>query len=236
MAATWRSQVEFRSRFRSAAAYVAEEGGILSTDGSIHPFDRSAKGTVFGHGAGIVLLKRLEDAMLDRDQVLGVIRGFALNNDGGHRAGYTAPSQEGQAEVIAAAQAMAGFDPATISYVEAHGTGTALGDPVEVAGLTRAFRSATEERGFCALGTAKANIGHLDVASGVIGLIKTVLQMQHRQIPGLLHFEAVNPAIELENSPFTIHATTRPWKPLGSTLRAGRQLLRSRRHQCSPGA
>jgi acyl transferase domain-containing protein len=167
--------------FPQRRGYVPEEGGILSTDGSIRPFDKDAKGTVFGHGAGVVLLKRLEDARGDGDEVLAVIRGFALNNDGSHRAGYTAPSREGQAEVIAAAQAMAGFDPATISYIEAHGTATALGDPVEVAGLTRAFRASTDQRQFCVLGTAKANVGHLDVASGVVGLIKTVLQMQHRQ-------------------------------------------------------
>ena len=160
--------------FPQRRGYVAEEGGILSTDGTIHPFDKNAKGTVFGHGAGVVLLKRLDDARADRDSILAVIRGFALNNDGGHRAGYTAPSQEGQAEVIALAQAMAGFDPSTITYVEAHGTGTALGDPVEVAGLTRAFRAGTDRKHYCVLGTAKANIGHLDVASGVVGLIKAV--------------------------------------------------------------
>ena len=147
--------------------------------------------------------------------------GFALNNDGSQRAGYTAPSAEGQAEVIAAAQAMAGFDPETISYVEAHGTGTALGDPVEVAGLTRAFRSATDARGFCTLGTAKGNVGHLDVASGVVGLIKTVLQMQHRQIPGVLHFSEPNPQLDLANSPFVIENKTKAWKPNGSLLRAG---------------
>lgn len=207
--------------FPQRRGYITEEGGILSTDGTIHPFDKSARGTVFGHGAGVVLLKRLDDALADRDQVLAVIRGFALNNDGGHRAGYTAPSQEGQAEVIAAAQAMANFDPATISYIEAHGTGTALGDPVEVAGLTRAFRSGTDQRQFCSLGTAKANIGHLDVASGVVGLIKTVLQMQHRKIPGLLHFKEINPAIDFENSPFVIDSMAKDWKPACGVLRAG---------------
>jgi amino acid adenylation domain-containing protein len=207
--------------FPQRRGYVPEEGGILSSDGSIRPFDQNAKGTVFGHGAGVVLLKRLEDAAADRDNVLAVIRGFALNNDGSHRAGYTAPSQQGQAEVILAAQAMAGFAAETISYVEAHGTATALGDPVEVAGLTRAFRASTDKRNFCVLGTAKANIGHLDVASGVVGLIKTVLQMQHRTIPGLLHYTGPNPAIELAHSPFLIQAKTTEWKPAGGVLRAG---------------
>ena len=206
--------------FPQKRGYVPEEGGILSTDGTIRPFDKDAKGTVFGHGAGVVLLRRLDEAIADRDNVLAVIRGFALNNDGSHRVGYTAPSQQGQAEVIAAAQAMAGFDPATITYVEAHGTGTALGDPVEVAGLTRAFRSATDKIGFCALGTAKGNVGHLDVASGVVGLIKTVLQMQHRQIPGLLHYRQANPLLDLDHSPFVIHAKTVAWQPEGP-LRAG---------------
>ncbi len=207
--------------FPQKRGYVPEDGGILSTDGMIRPFDRDAKGTVFGHGAGVVLLRRLDDAMADGDNVLAVIRGFALNNDGSQRAGYTAPSQEGQTEVIAAAQAMAGFDPETISYIEAHGTGTSLGDPVEVAGLTRAFRSATDARGFCSLGTAKGNVGHLDVASGVVGLIKTVLQMQHRQIPGLLHYREPNPQLDLSSSPFVIQQQLTKWKANGYTLRAG---------------
>jgi amino acid adenylation domain-containing protein len=207
--------------FPQRRGYLPEEGGIVSTDGRIRPFDKQANGTVFGHGAGIVVLKRLEDAVADRDQVLAVIRGFAANNDGSQRAGYTAPSREGQAAVIAAAQAMAAFDPATISYVEAHGTGTPLGDPIEVAALTQAFRLGTAGRQFCSLGTAKSHIGHLDVASGVVGLIKTVLQIQHRKIPGLLHFTAPNPALDLEGSPFVIQAETMDWQPISGVLRAG---------------
>ncbi len=206
--------------FPQKRGYVPEEGGILSTDGFIRPFDKNAKGTVFGHGAGVVLLKRLEDAEAEGDHVLAVIRGFAVNNDGNAKAGYTAPSVHGQAEVIASAQAMSGFDADTITYVEAHGTGTPLGDPVEIGGLCRAFDAATSRRQFCSLGTAKANVGHLDVASGVVGIIKTVLQMQHRTIPRLLHFEAPNPDIDFTQTPFYIPVATVAWKANGP-LRAG---------------
>jgi amino acid adenylation domain-containing protein len=206
--------------FPQKRGYLPEEGGILSTDGKIRPFDRKAQGTVFGHGAGVVLLKRLEDALEDGDNVLAVIRGFAVNNDGSSKAGYTAPSVSGQADVIASAQAMAGFSADTITYIEAHGTGTPLGDPVEVSGLTRAFGGSTDKREFCVLGTAKANVGHLDVASGVVGLIKTVLQMQHHEIPKLLHFEAPNPDIDFRETPFRIPATAVPWIS-DQPLRAG---------------
>jgi len=201
--------------------YIAQEGGLASLDGHCRPFDQHANGTVFGHGAGIVLLKRLDDALADGDQVLAVIRGFALNNDGSTKAGYTAPSVEGQAQVIARAQKMAGVSADSISYVEAHGTGTPLGDPIEVAALTRAFRATTSSTQFCSLGTAKANVGHLDVAAGATGLIKTVLQIQNRTIPGLLHFTLPNPHLDLANSPFFIDHTLRPWKTNGAPLRAG---------------
>ncbi|WP_263360082.1 non-ribosomal peptide synthetase/type I polyketide synthase [Acidicapsa ligni] len=201
--------------------YIAQEGGLASLDGHCRPFDQHASGTVFGHGAGIVLLKRLDDALVDGDQVLAVIRGFALNNDGSTKAGYTAPSVEGQAQVIARAQKMAGVSADSISYIEAHGTGTPLGDPIEVAALTRAFRSTTAATQFCSLGTAKANVGHLDVASGATGLIKTVLQIENRTIPGLLHFTQPNPHLDLDNSPFFIDRDLRPWKTTGAPLRAG---------------
>ncbi len=206
--------------FPQKRGYVPEEGGILSTDGSIRPFDRDARGTVFGHGAGVVVLKRLEDAEADGDSVLAVIRGFAVNNDGSTKAGYTAPSVNGQADVIASAQAMAGFAPETITYLEAHGTGTPLGDPAEVSGLKRAFGAATRRKQFCVLGTAKGHVGHLDVASGVTGLIKTVLQMQHREIPKLLNFKTVNRQINLAETPFYIPDRNVPWKA-GGLLRAG---------------
>ncbi len=201
--------------------YVAQEGGLASLDGHCRPFDEKASGTVFGHGSAILLLKRLDEAMADGDQVLAVIRGFAVNNDGAMKIGYTAPSVEGQAQVIARAQQMAGVSAESISYLEAHGTGTPLGDPIEVAALTRAFRSTTNAKQFCSLGTAKANVGHLDVAAGATGLIKTVLQIQNRTIPGLLHFNQPNPHLELDDSPFFVDQKLRPWQTPGQPLRAG---------------
>jgi amino acid adenylation domain-containing protein len=201
--------------------YVAQEGGLASMDGHCRPFDEQASGTVFGHGAGVVLLKRLEDAIADGDQVLAAIRGFAVNNDGSLKAGYTAPSVEGQAQVIARAQKMAGVSADSISYLEAHGTGTPLGDPIEVAALTKAFRASTAAQHFCSLGTAKGNVGHLDVAAGAAGLIKTVLQIEHRKIPGLLHYTKPNPHLHLAGSPFFVDQQTRAWDGHGSPLRAG---------------
>src|SRR5579862_6891770 len=174
--------------FPQHRGYVPQEGGLASLDGRCRPFDHRASGTVFGSGSAVVLLKRLEDAVNDGDQVLAVIRGFAINNDGSVKVGYTAPSVDGQAQVIQRAQKMAGVSADSITYLEAHGTGTPLGDPIEVAGLNKAFRASTSETNFCSLGTAKANVGHLDVAAGGVGLIKTVLQIQNRAIPGLLHF------------------------------------------------
>jgi amino acid adenylation domain-containing protein len=201
--------------------YLAQEGGLASLDGHCRPFDAQANGTVFGHGAGVVLLKRLDDALADGDQVLAVLRGFALNNDGNRKVGYTAPSVEGQAKVIARAQKMAQVPADSITYLEAHGTGTPVGDPIEVTALTRAFRAGTQAQHFCSLGTAKSNVGHLDVAAGATGLIKTVLQLQHRQIPGLLHYTAPNPELHLEGSPFFIDRELRTWDGNGYPLRAG---------------
>jgi amino acid adenylation domain-containing protein len=201
--------------------YVAQEGGLASMDGHCRPFDEQANGTVFGHGAGVVLLKRLDDAQADGDQVLAVIRGFAVNNDGSMKVGYTAPSVEGQAQVIARAQKMAGVSADSISYIEAHGTGTPVGDPIEVAALNRAFRATTNAEYFCSLGTAKGNVGHLDVAAGATGLIKTVLQIENRTIPGLLHFTKPNPDLHLEGSPFFIDQKRRAWESNGYPLRAG---------------
>ena len=207
--------------FPQHRGYVPQEGGLASLDGRCRPFDRAASGTVFGSGSAVVLLKRLEDAVADGDQVLAVIRGFAINNDGSVKVGYTAPSVDGQAQVIQRAQKMAGVTAESITYLEAHGTGTPLGDPIEVAGLNKAFRASTSETGFCSLGTAKANVGHLDVAAGGVGLIKTVLQIQNRAIPGLLHFEEPNPHLELANSPFYFSRKLEPWEANGSPLRAG---------------
>ena len=207
--------------FPMRRGYVAQEGGLASLDGHCRPFDEKASGTVFGHGAGIVLLKRLEDALADGDQVLAVIRGFAVNNDGSMKVGFTAPSVEYQAQVIARAQKMAGVAADSISYVEAHGTGTPLGDPIEVAALNRAFRATTSATNFCSLGTAKSNVGHLDVAAGATGLIKTVLQIENRTIPGLLHFNNPNPHLDLAKSPFFVDQKLRPWHTNCSPLRAG---------------
>ncbi|HTJ29215.1 MAG TPA: aminotransferase class III-fold pyridoxal phosphate-dependent enzyme, partial [Acidobacteriaceae bacterium] len=201
--------------------YLAQEGGLASLDGHCRPFDAAASGTVFGHGAGVVLLKRLDAALADGDQVLAVLRGFALNNDGNMKVGYTAPSVEGQAQVIARAQKMAGVPTDSITYLEAHGTGTPVGDPIEVAALTRAFRASTDAQHFCSLGTAKSNVGHLDVAAGATGLIKTILQLQHRQIPGLLHYQSPNPELHLEGSPFFVDRELRTWDGHGYPLRAG---------------
>jgi amino acid adenylation domain-containing protein len=207
--------------FPQQRGYSPQEGGLASTDGHCRPFDAQASGTVFGHGAGVLLLKRLEDAVAAGDQVLAVIRGFAVNNDGSAKVGYTAPGVEGQAEVIARAQAMAGVPAESITYLEAHGTATPMGDPIEVAALTKAFRRSTQARQFCAIGTAKANVGHLDVAAGAAGLIKTVLQIEHRSIPRLLHYQQPNPGLDLENTPFFIARETRAWDAGGAPLRAG---------------
>src|SRR5579864_1600089 len=201
--------------------YFYQEGGVVSPDGHCRAFDAQAQGTVGGNGVGIVVLKRLADALADGDAIRAVIRGAAMNNDGSHKVGYTAPSVDGQAEVIALAQAIAGVDPATVTYVEAHGTGTALGDPIEVAALTQAFNSGTEQRQFCALGSVKTNIGHLDAASGVASLIKTTLALQHRELPPSLHYSRPNPKIDFAASPFYVNATLAPWQTGATPRRAG---------------
>ncbi len=199
------------------------EGGILSKDGHCRTFDAQASGTVLGDGAGIVVLKRLSDALKDGDRICAVIKGSAINNDGAVKIGYTAPSSDGQAEVIAMAHAEAGFAPDTVSYIEAHGTGTPLGDPIESAGLTKAFGLDGKRGQFCGLGSIKSNIGHLDIGAGVAGLIKTVLALQHGEIPPSLHFDTPNPQIDLANSPFYVNHALRPWQPArpGVPRRAG---------------
>lgn len=198
--------------------YRYEPGAILSPDGHCRAFDTKAAGTVIGSGVGIVVLKRLSDALADGDTIHAVIKGSAINNDGSAKVGYTAPSVEGQAEVILAAQAIAGVDADTISYVETHGTGTTIGDPIEIAALTQAFRESTTRRGFCAIGSVKTNVGHLDAAAGVAGLIKTVLAMKHRTLPPSLNFEQPNPQIDFSSSPFYVNTASRDW-PNGSTPR-----------------
>ncbi|GAA2271146.1 hypothetical protein GCM10010430_66280 [Kitasatospora cystarginea] len=198
--------------------YRYEEGGVLSADGRCRAFDASASGTVPGSGAGVVVLKRLADALADGDVIHAVIRGSAINNDGDRKVGFTAPSVEGQADVITEALDVAGVDPATVSYVEAHGTGTQLGDPIEVAALKNAFAGAGAAHR-CALGSVKTNIGHLDTAAGVVGLIKTVLALKARELPPSLHYTQPNPRLGLEEGPFYVNAALAPWQ--GDVLRAG---------------
>ena len=202
-----------------SAGYTHQEGDPYSPDGHCRAFDAEARGTTFSNGAAVVVLKRLEDAQADGDTIDAVIRGSAINNDGSLKAGYTAPGVEGQAEVIAAAIADAGVEPETVGYVEAHGTGTPLGDPIEVAALSRAF--ATERRGFCALGSLKTQIGHLDTAAGVAGLIKAALSLKHGEIPPTLHFETPNPRIDFDRGPFFVNRDLRPWPPSEQPRRAG---------------
>ena len=191
--------------------YLYTEGGILSPDGHCRAFDANARGAVGGNGCGIVVLRRLDDALADGDRVHAVITGAAINNDGSRKVGYTAPSVDGQAEVITRALAMAGLNADQIGYVEAHGTGTPLGDPIEVAALTEVFRAATSRSGYCALGSVKTNVGHLDAAAGVTGLIKAVLAIEHCQIPPTLHFREANPALNLATSPFFVNRELRDW-------------------------
>ncbi len=183
--------------------YLYQEDGMVSPDGTCRAFDADAAGTVFGHGCGVVLLKRLSEAIADRDPILAVIKGWAVNNDGSDKLGFAAPGLKAQADVIALAQASAGVSPSEISYIEAHGTGTPLGDPIEIAALTKAFRDGgAEMNSYCAIGTGKTHIGHLDCAAGVAGMIKTIQQFRHGKIPALLHYKAPNPRIDFANSPF----------------------------------
>lgn len=204
--------------FPQERGYFYQEGGMVSHDGHCRPFDASATGTVFGHGAGVVVLRRYEDALADGDRIYAVIRGSALNNDGNDKIAFTAPSVTGQAMVIAMAQGIADVDPGSIGYVECHGTGTPLGDPIEFEGLKQAF--AGVDQGRIALGSSKANIGHCDAAAGVLGLIKTTLMLHDRVIPPLANYTSPNPRIDLATSPFRIPQIATPWVEAGP-LRAG---------------
>ena len=199
--------------------YVYQEGMILSPDGHTRAFDKEGKGSLFGEGMGIVALKMLDEAIRDKDNIYAIIIGTASNNDGAQKVGYAAPSVKGQAAVIKAAQRMARIEPESISYIEAHGTGTPLGDPVEIKALKNAFN--TEKKKFCAMGTLKTLMGHLDVAAGVASFIKTVLMLKHRVIPPTLHFEVPNPEIDFENSPFYVVTRLMEWKNDKYPLRAG---------------
>ena len=198
-----------------------QDGGMVSPDGHCRTFSADAQGTVFGSGVAVVLLKRLEDAVRDGDQIYAVIRGFAANNDGSAKVGYTAPSVEGQARVIALAHEAAGVNPETIGYVEAHGTGTPLGDPIELSALTQAFRAHTKNTEFCAIGTAKTNVGHLDIAAGVTGLIHAAHIVRDGVFPPTLHFNGPNPKFDLERSPFYVNPRLAEWKAQKMPRRAG---------------
>jgi acyl transferase domain-containing protein len=202
------------------SGYLFQEGSIVSPDGHCRAFDARAGGTVFGNGVGVVVLRRLGDAMEDGARIDAVVRGTAVNNDGSLKVSFAAPGVAGQAAVVVEALSAAGVDADTIGMVEAHGTGTALGDPAEVAALTKAFRRQSARRGFCALGSVKSNVGHLDAAAGVAGLIKLVLSIQNREVPATLHCERPNPAIDFEASPFYVNTSLREW-PRGETPRRG---------------
>lgn len=208
-------------RVPQKCGYVFQEGSILSPDGRCRAFDVKASGAVASSGVGVVVLKPLEDAMEDGDQIYAVIRGAATNNDGAQRVGFTAPGADGQERVVSEARAVAGVNAEEIGFIEAHGTGTTLGDSVEAAALTASFRRETEARGFCALGSVKTNIGHADAAAGVAGLIKAILALKHGIIPPTLHFERPNPGIDLPNSPFYINTVPMEWKPTNGPRIAG---------------
>jgi acyl transferase domain-containing protein len=206
--------------FPQKRGYLYQEGGMVSADGHCRSFDAAAGGTVFASGAAVVLLKRLEDAVADRDHVYAVIKSTALNNDGSLKVGYMAPSVERQAEVIATAHALAGISADDVGYVEAHGTGTPLGDPIEVEALTRAFRATTQAKGFCALGALKTNVGHMESAAGAAGLIKAALMLERRVMPASLHFTRPNAKIDFTQTPFFVNTERREWKSK-SPRRAG---------------
>ncbi|QKG83775.1 amino acid adenylation domain-containing protein [Kroppenstedtia pulmonis] len=201
--------------------YFHQDGTMFSPDGHCRPFDAKAQGTIFGHGLGVVILKRLKDALEDGDHIEAVIKSSAVNNDGSWKVGFTAPSVEGQTEVITTALELAEIDPETIGAIEAHGTGTQLGDPIEVAALTRAFGTYTEKKEYCAISSVKSNIGHLDAAAGVTGLIKAILQLKHKKLVPSLHFETPNPEINFENTPFYVNTELKEWQRNDSPRRAG---------------
>ena len=201
--------------------YLYKDGEILSPDGHCRPFDAASEGTLFGSGAGAVVLRRLADAIEDGDHIYAVILGSAINNDGAGKVGYLAPSVQGQADAISEALAIADVDPDTVAYIEAHGTGTRMGDPIEVAALTKAFRAGTTRSGFCGLGSVKSNIGHLDTAAGVAGMIKVALAMEHELIPATLHFDSPNPNVDWNATPFFVQGQARTWPREGEPRRAG---------------
>jgi acyl transferase domain-containing protein len=201
--------------------HIHEPGAAYSPDSHCRPFDATPSGLIDGNGAAVIILKRLEDALKDGDKIHALIKGSAINNDGSDKVGYSAPSVNGQAEVILEAQAAAEVDPSTISYVEAHGTSTPLGDPIEVGGLTQAFRVHTDKTGFCGLGSVKSNIGHVDKAAGLAGLVKTTLALEHELIPPSLNWQKPNPKLQIEKTPFYVVDRPTEWKRTNQPRRAG---------------
>ncbi|WP_052229908.1 type I polyketide synthase [Streptomyces sp. CT34] len=201
--------------------YRYERGLIYSPDGRCRPFDAEARGTVFGSGAGVVALKRLADAVADGDRVLAVLKGSAVNNDGSDKVGYTSPGVTGQERVVLQALRSGGVDARTVTAVEAHGTATPIGDPIEIKALTRAHRHFTEDTGYCAIGSVKSNIGHLETAAGIASLIKAVLQLQHRELAPSLHFRTPNPRIDFDATPFRVTTRRVAWEPGGTPRRIG---------------
>ncbi|MDK8182712.1 type I polyketide synthase [Paenibacillus sp. UMB4589-SE434] len=209
-------------RIPSIEGYKYQEGGIFSPDGHCRAFDAEANGTIFGSGSGMIALKRLEDALADNDHIYALIKGSAVNNDGATKVGYTAPSIEGQRRVIAEALMMADIDARSIGYLEAHGTGTALGDPIEIAALQEAFGDVGGLRQYCAIGSVKTNMGHLNAASGIAGLIKTALMLYYKQLPPSLHFNTPSPVIPFIESPFYVNTVLQDWEaPADYPRRAG---------------
>ena len=201
------------------SGYIYQPGMVVSPDGHNRTFDADGNGSIYGHGAGTVVLKKLEDAISDRDNIYAIVLGSAINNDGFRKVGYTAPSVEGQAEVITSAHMSAEIEAESISYIEAHGTATPLGDTVEMEALEMAFD--TDKKKFCGIGSVKSNIGHLYSAAGVAGFIKTVLALKHRFIPPSLHFKTPNPQIDFQNSSFYVNTQPTEWKSDARPLRAG---------------
>ncbi len=199
-----------RISFPQVNGYIYQEGMIFSSDGHCRAFDAKSSGTVIGEGVGVVVLKRLEEAIEDGDNIYAVIKGSATNNDGAVKVGFTAPTVDGQVDVIKDALFMADVNPEDISYIETHGTGTLLGDPIEIEALSRSFN--TSSKGYCPIGTVKSNIGHLDAAAGIAGLIKTVLSLKNEKIPKSLHYEKSNPNINFEQTPFYVNNTLTDWK------------------------
>jgi len=198
-------------RVPHVAGYVCDGGGIVSADGHVKAFDANANGTVFGSGGGIIVLKRLSDAIADGDTIHAVIKGSAINNDGSAKVGYTAPSVNSQSDAVIEALSITGIEAGSISYIEAHGSGTPVGDPIEIAALSKAFKTFTEDTEFCAVGSVKTNVGHLDVSSGLAGLIKTVLALKHQQIPASLNYTEPNPEINFNQTPFYVNSQLTEW-------------------------